>query len=195
MVFGYSNHWQAITSLCLLVLNTKAIELRFPIHHSIISLKIWQKAAAEMDPPHPLKALLQLQLASDSVAVLHLSYVLSSLTPTCFSPSSHTQNWTTRINSLLHSKDPGARWAGLCIAHQTSIFSKPIMIESAQSWLGVALPMLSVCVFISLLKLFVSCNLLEKWTASDAEGINKTFESDIQRCNGCTRVPEATGDT
>jgi len=102
-----------------------------------------------MESPHPLKALLQLQLASDSYAVLHLSYVLSSLTATCFSPSSHIQNWTTRINSLLHSKDPGARWAGLCIAHQTSVFSKAIMIESAQSWLGVAIPMLSVCIYLT----------------------------------------------
>lgn len=102
------------------------------------------KKLAFMDALHPLKALLQLQLASDSYAVLHLPYVLASLTSTCFSPSPHIQKWTTRIHSLIHSKDPGARWAGLCIAYQTSLFSKSIMIECAQNWLGVALPVLSV---------------------------------------------------
>lgn len=100
-----------------------------------------------MDAPHPLKALLQLQLASDSYAVLHLPYVLASLTSACFLPSPHTQKWTTRINSLMHSKDPGARWAGLCIAYHTSVFSKSTMIECAQNWLGVALPILSVGLF------------------------------------------------
>lgn len=96
-----------------------------------------------MDPPHPLKTLLQLQLASDSYTVLHLPHILSSLTPAAFLPSPHTQKWTARISSLLYSKDPGARWAGLSIAHKTSIYSKSIMIECAQTWLAVALPILS----------------------------------------------------
>ncbi|KAF8076598.1 rRNA processing/ribosome biogenesis-domain-containing protein [Lyophyllum atratum] len=96
-----------------------------------------------MEPSHPLKALLQLQLATDASAVLHLPYVLSSLTSDCLLPSSHLPKWTTRINSLLHSKDAGARWSGLCLAYKTSVLSKPTMIECSQSWLGVALPMLS----------------------------------------------------
>lgn len=97
----------------------------------------------DMDPLHPLKALLQLQLASDSYAVLHLPHILATLTPAAFLPSPHTQKWIARISSLLYSKDPGARWAGLCIAHKTSTHSKPIMIECAQAWLAVALPILS----------------------------------------------------
>ncbi|RDB22742.1 Pre-rRNA-processing protein rix1 [Hypsizygus marmoreus] len=96
-----------------------------------------------MEPSHPLKALLQLQLATDSSAVLHLPYTLASLTHECLLPSSHLSKWTTRINSLLHSKDAGARWAGLCLAYKTSLLSRNTMIEYAQSWLGVALPMLS----------------------------------------------------
>src|SRR5271170_1718993 len=94
--------------------------------------------------PHPLKAFLQLQLASDTSAVLHLPYLLTSLTSECFSPSPHLQLWTARINSLIHSRDPGSRWAGLCIAYKTSVLSKDIMTECAQGWLAIALPILSV---------------------------------------------------
>ncbi|KAJ7498714.1 rRNA processing/ribosome biogenesis-domain-containing protein [Mycena latifolia] len=92
---------------------------------------------------HPLKALLQLQLGSDSYAVLHLPYILSSLTTDSLLPSPHSSKWTARINSLLHSKAADARWAGLCIAHKTSVLSRSTMIECAQSWIGIALPVLS----------------------------------------------------
>ncbi|KAJ7240352.1 rRNA processing/ribosome biogenesis-domain-containing protein [Mycena haematopus] len=92
---------------------------------------------------HPLKALLQLQLGSDSYAVLHLPYILAALTAQSLLPSAHSTKWTARINSLLHSKSPDARWAGLCLAHKTSVLSKSTMIECAQSWIGVALPVLS----------------------------------------------------
>lgn len=108
----------------------------------IIFKKSWS-IELDMDPPHPLKALLQLQLPSDSYAVHNLPYVLSSLTPAALRPSPHIQKWIARISSLLYSKDPGARWAGLCIAHETSIHSKSIIIDCAQTWLAVALPLLS----------------------------------------------------
>ncbi|KAJ7639023.1 rRNA processing/ribosome biogenesis-domain-containing protein [Roridomyces roridus] len=97
-----------------------------------------------MEAGHQLKALLQLQLGSDSYAVLHLPYILASLTPECLVPSAHSSKWTARINSLLHSKAADARWAGLCLAHKSSVLSKPMMIDCAQSWIGVALPILSV---------------------------------------------------
>ncbi|EGO02144.1 hypothetical protein SERLA73DRAFT_120785 [Serpula lacrymans var. lacrymans S7.3] len=96
-----------------------------------------------MDPPHPLKSLLQLQLVSDPSTVLNISYVLTHLTQEYFIPSPHLQKWTTRITSMLHSKDPGARWAALCLAHKTSLLSKFTMVECSQTWLGVALPLLS----------------------------------------------------
>lgn len=92
---------------------------------------------------HPLKTLLQLHLASDSHAVLHLPYILSTVTAEALQPSTHTPKWSTRIHSLLHSKDTSARWAGLCIALQTSIHSRPLMMECAQSWITVTLPALS----------------------------------------------------
>lgn len=109
--------------------------------------KHFSEAECEMESTHPLKALLQLQLATDSSAVLHLPYIIASLTSDCFLPSSHLTKWTTRINSLLYSKDAGGRWAGLCIAQKTSDLSRETMIEYAQSWLGVALPMLSVGIY------------------------------------------------
>ncbi|KAJ6490373.1 rRNA processing/ribosome biogenesis-domain-containing protein, partial [Mycena vitilis] len=96
-----------------------------------------------MSDGHPLKALLQLQLGSDSYAVLHLPYVLASLTAESLLPSPHSSKWIARVNSLLHAKTPDARWAGLCLAHKTSVLSKSTMIECAQSWIGIALPVLS----------------------------------------------------
>lgn len=97
-----------------------------------------------MDPGHQLKALLQVQLASDASAVINLAYAIQTLDETCFIPSSHLAKWTSRIGSLLHSKDAGGRWAGLCLAHRSSLLSRQIMIESAASWIPIALPILSV---------------------------------------------------
>ncbi|KAG1833458.1 rRNA processing/ribosome biogenesis-domain-containing protein, partial [Suillus variegatus] len=93
---------------------------------------------------HPLKSLLQLQLASDSSSVLHLSSVLSTLSEDILSPSPHLQKWTSRVTALIHSKDAGARWAGICIAYRTSSLSKSTMTEFAQSWAGLALSILTV---------------------------------------------------
>jgi rRNA processing/ribosome biogenesis len=98
-----------------------------------------------MESPHPLRSLLQLQLASDYSAVINLPYVLASVTAEDFFPSSHLSKWTTRINSLLYSKEAGGRWAGLCLAHKTAVLSKDTMMEFSQTWLSVALPILSVC--------------------------------------------------
>ncbi|KAK7061882.1 Pre-rRNA-processing protein rix1 [Favolaschia claudopus] len=92
---------------------------------------------------HPLKSLLQLQLGSDSYAVTHLPHILNALTAESLLPSAHSSKWIARVNSLLHSKAPDAKWAGLCLAHRTSVLSKFTMIECAQSWLGIALPILS----------------------------------------------------
>ncbi|KAI0251352.1 rRNA processing/ribosome biogenesis-domain-containing protein [Lactifluus subvellereus] len=95
------------------------------------------------DSVHPLKTILQLQLASDNAAVLNSPYVIQFLSPQHLQPSPHLQKWITRINSLIHSKDPGARWAGLSIACQTAIFSREILLENARSWVSAALPLLS----------------------------------------------------
>ncbi|KIK44256.1 hypothetical protein CY34DRAFT_802866 [Suillus luteus UH-Slu-Lm8-n1] len=92
---------------------------------------------------HPLKSLLQLQLASDTSSILHLSFVLSTLSEDFLLPSPHLQKWTSRVTSLIRSKDVGARWAGICIAYRTSTLSKSTMTEFAQSWAGLALSILT----------------------------------------------------
>ena len=104
----------------------------------------------DMEAGQHLKTLLQIQLASDASAVRHLPFFLTSLTQESIKPSPHLAKWTTRIHALLHSKDSGARWAGLCLAYKTSVLSQNLMIETAQSYLGVALPLLSVRVTIQL---------------------------------------------
>src|ERR1700720_2543536 len=98
-----------------------------------------------MDAVDLLKALLQVQLASDETAIENVGYALTMLSPQCFCPPPHLQQWILRVNSLLHSKISGARWAGLCVAHETSSLSKSVMIHSSQDWLGLTLPLLSVC--------------------------------------------------
>ncbi|KAH9965998.1 rRNA processing/ribosome biogenesis-domain-containing protein, partial [Russula dissimulans] len=95
------------------------------------------------DSVHPLKTFLLFQLASDNAAVLNLPYVIQYLSHQHLQPSPHLQKWLTRINSLIHSKDPGARWAGLSIACQTSILSRELMLENAKGWVSAALPLFS----------------------------------------------------
>ncbi|KAF9028466.1 hypothetical protein BDZ89DRAFT_1066113 [Hymenopellis radicata] len=95
------------------------------------------------DATHPLKVVLQLHVATDVAAAQNLPYLLDVLSSQCLAPSPHLPKWTARINSLLHSKQVHGRWAGLCLAHKTSLHSKSVMIENAQNWLGIALPNLS----------------------------------------------------
>lgn len=102
------------------------------------------KINMEDSGPHPLKSLLQNQLATDSSAVLHLPFTLTSLTAAAFTPSPHLSKWTTRIGALLHAKDSASRWTGLCLAHKTALLSRDIMLENAMNWLSVSMPILSV---------------------------------------------------
>ncbi|KAF8913747.1 rRNA processing/ribosome biogenesis-domain-containing protein [Gymnopilus junonius] len=96
-----------------------------------------------MEPGSNLKSLLQTQLASDASATRYLPYCLSMLTADSLQPSPHSTKWTTRINALLHSKESGARWAGLCLAYKSSLLSQGLMIDAAQSWITTALPIFS----------------------------------------------------
>ncbi|PPR04067.1 hypothetical protein CVT24_010642 [Panaeolus cyanescens] len=96
-----------------------------------------------MEAGAQIKSLLQTQLASDLSAIKYLPYCLDTLTQDSLSPSTQLTKWTTRINALIHSKEPGARWAGLCLAYKTSLLSQSIMIQSAQTWLGTVIPMFS----------------------------------------------------
>ncbi|KAF9646174.1 hypothetical protein BDM02DRAFT_3100296, partial [Thelephora ganbajun] len=95
----------------------------------------------EMDN-HRLRTWLQLHLATDASAVTNLPFVLKSLTEDDFLSQAHVQKWTIRINSLIHSKDPGARWAGLSIALRTATLSRGIMNECAHGWITATLPTL-----------------------------------------------------
>lgn len=99
-----------------------------------------------------LAALLQHQLAGDNSAFQHLPYIISSLTSDHFAASPHTVKWILRVNSLMHSKDPAARWAGICLAKKTSELSPKTMVENAQTWVTNVLPMLSVSLISDLLR-------------------------------------------
>ncbi|KAI6047488.1 rRNA processing/ribosome biogenesis-domain-containing protein [Pisolithus marmoratus] len=96
-----------------------------------------------MDVPHPLQSILQSFLVSDASAVLFAPQILDRLSSSCLAPSSHLQKWCTRVTSLMHSKDPGARWAGICFAYRTSALSEHLRVEHARSWIGIVLPLLS----------------------------------------------------
>ncbi|KAI0082414.1 hypothetical protein K474DRAFT_1655179 [Panus rudis PR-1116 ss-1] len=92
---------------------------------------------------HPLKSILQLQISTDEQAVLYLPHILSVLKADDLHPSEHTHKWTTRLSSLMLSKDSAARWAGISLALKTAMLSKNILLDCAQSWVGAALPLLS----------------------------------------------------
>lgn len=88
--------------------------------------------------------LLQHQLATDVTALSQIPIVLQNLTEDHLKPSQHTGKWMARINSLLHSREPSLRWTGLCLADKTSELSVQLMLEHAETWIGIVLPMLSV---------------------------------------------------
>ncbi|KAL1760148.1 rRNA processing/ribosome biogenesis-domain-containing protein [Schizophyllum commune] len=92
---------------------------------------------------HVLKTLLQIHLASDASATLHVPYILATLKPEHLAPSSHLPKWTNRIHSLLHSKEPGGRWAGLSLAIASARLSRSFIIDCAQDWLTVTFALLS----------------------------------------------------
>ena len=129
------------------------------------------------DSVHPLRTSLQLHLASDDAAVLNLPFVIQFLSPQHLQPSPHLQKWIIRINSLIHSKDPGARWAGLSLACQIAAFSRELMLENARNWVGAALPLFSVRLSIyTLVPRLSSCE--EKRRAS----------SDFKSCHATSHV-------
>lgn len=145
------------------------------------------------DSVHPLKTFLHLQLASDNAAVLNLPYVIRFLSPQHLQPSPHLQKWMARINSLIHSKDPGACWAGLSIACQTSLLSREVMLESARSWVGAALPLFSVRVSTHTLFSWISrCE--ETSPFADSKSCHTTSHTYFLGCTRYTGVPEANRD-
>ncbi|KAG8218676.1 hypothetical protein J3R82DRAFT_4343 [Butyriboletus roseoflavus] len=95
-----------------------------------------------MDVPNQLQTLLQF-LVTDASSIAHLPYILDHLSSSCLAPSPHLQKWVTRVTSLMHSKDPAARWAAICIAYRMSFLSKSLLIDNAQSWVGIVFPILS----------------------------------------------------
>ena len=143
------------------------------------------------DSVHTLKTFLQLQLASDNTAVLNLPYLIQFLSPQHLQHSPHLQKWVTRINSLIHSKDPGARWAGLSIACQTSILSRELMLENARSWVSAALPLFSVRVFLSMLSSHGSHPAKETRARADSQSCYTAPHSYLLCCNQHARVPKA----
>ncbi|TDL29691.1 hypothetical protein BD410DRAFT_758724 [Rickenella mellea] len=90
-----------------------------------------------------LAHILQVHFASDESAVANLPFVLSLLRKETFSNSPNLTKWSTRVNSLIQSKDPGARWAGLCVALESARLRREFLMEGAQGWITAALPMLS----------------------------------------------------
>lgn len=100
-----------------------------------------------MQHENTLEGFLRLQLSSDAISALYLPSVLSVLTTAHFSssPDSQLHKWGTRVTSLIQSKDAGARWAGVCLARRTGELKRELLVEYAQRWINLTLPLLSVC--------------------------------------------------
>jgi hypothetical protein len=96
---------------------------------------------------HPLELLLQNQLGTDAAALEHLPDLLLVLQqPDIFEEGARAGvlgKWNAKISSLLHSREASSRWIGLYLARYTALASRQILIDNAQGWVGVVLPMLS----------------------------------------------------
>src|ERR1700753_3681839 len=91
-----------------------------------------------------LQTLLHTQLLSDVSAVRSLPHILSLLSEEALESSTHIGKWSNRINAFIQSKESATRWAALTLALRCSMLSRAFMLNSAQAWITVTLPMLSV---------------------------------------------------
>lgn len=93
---------------------------------------------------HRLAVLLQYQVAGDITAFQNLPHVLSALRAEDLAASPHRTKWILRVNSLLHSKEPAARWTGLCLARRSAELNQELLTEHAHTWVTSAMSMLAV---------------------------------------------------
>lgn len=91
-----------------------------------------------------LDVILQHQLSTDEQAIASVLNVISQLTPShLISP----RLLLARIHSLLQRPaNPGARWAGLCLAYKVASLRSEILVENAKTWISFTLPLLSVSI-------------------------------------------------
>ena len=102
-------------------------------------------SASNMANPDLFQTFLQIHISTDASALSNLPSVINSLSSTTDLESSpHLVKWTHRVSSLIHSRETGARWAGIMLALHTSRLSRSILLSNAQNWVSVILPMLSV---------------------------------------------------
>ncbi|CAE6463879.1 unnamed protein product [Rhizoctonia solani] len=93
---------------------------------------------------HPLELLLQNHLGTDESALKYLPDVITILEqPEIFGEARVLGKWNARISSFLHSREAASRWVGLYLARYTALGSRQILVDNAQGWVGVVLPMLS----------------------------------------------------
>ncbi|KDN48003.1 hypothetical protein RSAG8_03019, partial [Rhizoctonia solani AG-8 WAC10335] len=93
---------------------------------------------------HPLELLLQNHLGTDESALKYLPDVITILEqPDIFGEARVLGKWNARISSFLHSREAASRWVGLYLARYTALGSRQILVDNAQGWVGVVLPMLS----------------------------------------------------
>ncbi|KEP53056.1 rRNA processing/ribosome biogenesis protein, partial [Rhizoctonia solani 123E] len=93
---------------------------------------------------HPLELLLQNHLGTDESALKYLPNIITTLQqPDIFGEARVLGKWNARISSFLHSREAASRWVGLYLARYTALGSRQILVDNAQGWVGVVLPMLS----------------------------------------------------
>ncbi|KLO19861.1 hypothetical protein SCHPADRAFT_934991 [Schizopora paradoxa] len=96
-----------------------------------------------MDSNDILHTFLQTYLSDDALSVTFLPAILSGLSSCDVENSTHLSKWVNRVNSLIHSKDAGIRWAGLCLALKTSQLARSVLLSSGQAWVAAVIPLLS----------------------------------------------------
>lgn len=150
-----------------------------------------------MAAPDILHTFLTFHLANDSTAAHHIPLVLSGLSSQTIEGSQNLSKWTNRVNALIHARDSGARWSGLCLALETSRLSRSFLLGSAQSWIAVVLPMLSVSQLrlTTVRCLFAHIRPKENRTTCSMEGGDQASMLCVHLNNRLVRVPKTDSNT
>lgn len=91
------------------------------------------------------KASSTLETAVPSLLSIIQQHALLTRVPPTSTTTLH--QWTTKLNTLLHSKQPGIRWAAILLIGITCEQNRSLFRENVQTWAGLLLGNLNVWIF------------------------------------------------
>ena len=132
-------HFEGLERKLVFDLRVELVEVLSHVALRTCNRRSW--FSLSMDPlDHVLTAL----IATDSAAVANLPVVLGALEGVSLRASAHLRKLVARLSTLMHSKEPSARWVGICIANHCFKQDRDAVLEHAHVWVATCLPILSV---------------------------------------------------